>query len=65
MSKTKSKSGGVTFATVVGIIFVILKLTHNVDWKWIWVLSPFWIGLVLWVLFWIAIGLWINSINNK
>jgi len=30
------------------LIFVVLKLTHNIDWSWWWVLSPLWIvfGLV-------------------
>jgi hypothetical protein len=27
------------------IIFVVLKLTDNIDWSWIWVLAPFWIPL--------------------
>ena len=26
------------------IVFITLKLTHVIDWSWIWVLSPLWIG---------------------
>ena len=26
-------------------LFVCAKLTHNVNWSWIWVLSPGWIAL--------------------
>jgi len=37
--------GGLNAFGIVGIVFIILKLTHLISWKWIWVLSPFWIGL--------------------
>jgi len=36
-------SSGTPLMTVVLIVFVILKLTDNVQWDWVWVLSPFWI----------------------
>ena len=26
--------------TIVAWVFLILKLTHNIDWSWWWVLSP-------------------------
>jgi hypothetical protein len=29
------------------IVFVVLKLTDNIDWGWGWVLSPYWIPLGL------------------
>jgi hypothetical protein len=25
-------------------LFICAKLTHHIDWSWIWVLSPFWIA---------------------
>ncbi|KKL06815.1 hypothetical protein LCGC14_2592250 [marine sediment metagenome] len=60
MSDNNSKSG-VGATTVLLIVFVVLKMTDNVEWSWFWVLSPFWIpcGLVLsllavWAPFWIA-----------
>ena len=34
-------------ATVLGIIFIVLKLCKLIAWSWVWVLSPFWIGLIL------------------
>ena len=30
--------------TLLGIAFIILKLCKVIDWAWIWVLAPFWIG---------------------
>ena len=43
----KSSSGGVSGVTLVFIIFLILKLTGNIDWSWWWVTSPLWIPVVL------------------
>lgn len=36
-------------------LFIGLKLTHEIDWSWWWVLSPFWIPLLLAI---IAILIW-------
>lgn len=42
-----SKSSGVGAISILGIIFIVLKLCHVIDWPWLWVLAPFWIsGLV-------------------
>lgn len=32
---------------VVGIVFVILKLTNLINFDWFWVLFPFWIGFII------------------
>lgn len=45
-------SGGIGFGGVLTLIFIVLKLTGNIDWSWIWVLSPFWIPLVIIALIW-------------
>jgi len=38
-----------SFANVILIVFVILKLAGLVDWSWLWVLSPFWIPFMIYV----------------
>jgi hypothetical protein len=25
-------------------VFIVLKLTGHIEWSWVWVLSPLWIG---------------------
>lgn len=48
MSDTSTSSGGgVGVAGLLGVAFVILKLCGVIDWPWIWVLAPFWVGLVV------------------
>jgi hypothetical protein len=38
---------GVSFADLLGLLFVGLKLTGHIDWSWLWVLAPFWITFLL------------------
>lgn len=34
-------------AGLLGVAFVVLKLTAVIDWPWVWVLAPFWVPLAL------------------
>lgn len=36
-------------AGFLGIAFIVLKLIGVIGWSWLWVLSPFWIPVVIWV----------------
>lgn len=42
--------GGIGFASLLTLIFIVLKLCKVIDWSWIWVLSPMWISVLLVVL---------------
>ena len=46
---SKNSSGGIGIATVLFLIFLVLKLTKMITWSWWWVFSPLWIcvGVVL------------------
>lgn len=48
-NKGGSESGGagIGFFGILTIVFIILKLCHIIEWSWVWVLSPIWIGLLL------------------
>lgn len=43
----KTSGGGIGFAGLLTIAFIVLKLTGVISWSWVWVLSPLWIGLAL------------------
>lgn len=47
MDSKKSSSGGIGFTGLLAIAFIVLKLTHVIDWSWWWVLSPIWISFVI------------------
>lgn len=35
-----SKSGFPTLLEITTLVFIVLKLTHVINWSWWWVLSP-------------------------
>jgi phosphoglycerol transferase MdoB-like AlkP superfamily enzyme len=48
MSKTSSSSSnGIGVFGLLGVAFVVLKLTGYIDWSWWWVTAPFWGGFAL------------------
>lgn len=54
MNNGKSSSSGMGVFGVLGIVFIVLKLTGLISWSWWWVLSPYWIiaalGIILMIL---------------
>jgi hypothetical protein len=40
-------NNGLGFIGTLTLVFVVLKLTDNIDWSWWWVLSPLWIPVAL------------------
>ena len=47
MSSSSSSSGAVGFSGLLTVVFIALKLTGNITWPWVWVLSPLWISFIL------------------
>lgn len=47
----QSAGGGIGFFSLLGLVFIVLKLTHFIDWPWIWVILPFLVPVALFVLF--------------
>lgn len=47
MTSEKASSGGVGFLGLLTVAFVVLKLTHFIDWSWWWVWSPLWLPVAL------------------
>jgi hypothetical protein len=44
-----TKSSGIGLTGVLFIVFLVLKLTGNINWSWLWVLSPIWIPIALFI----------------
>ena len=47
MKNKNVRNSGMGFIGVLTLIFIVLKLTNNISWSWIWVLSPIWITTIL------------------
>jgi hypothetical protein len=51
---------GIGFVGLLQVAFIVLKLCHVIDWSWLWVLSPTWISIILFVLV-IVVVAWLTS----
>jgi membrane protein YdbS with pleckstrin-like domain len=50
-TNTTTKSSGVSFAGLLFLLFLGLKLTNQIDWSWWWVTAPLWGGIAIVLLF--------------
>ena len=55
--ETRTLTLSTPWATIITIIFVILKLTGSIAWSWWWVFSPLWIVLSIVIAIYILVGL--------
>ncbi len=49
------------FTSLLAIVFIALKLTNHIAWSWVWVLSPFWISIILVVI----ITIFLKAVEKK
>lgn len=61
-NNNNSSSGGIGFAGLLTIVFIILKLCKVISWSWWWVLSPLWISMIISL---IIIGIYIAIIVHE
>jgi Flp pilus assembly protein TadB len=64
MEDKNTNQGGVGFFKLLTIAFIILKLCGVINWSWLWVLAPLWIGWVL-VFVLLIITMIVTLINEK
>lgn len=67
-NSSSSTSSGIGFFGLLTVAFVVLKLTHFIDWPWLWVLSPLWGGFIAAILFMgivLIVALIIEGIKDK
>lgn len=43
MANDVKVNGGIGFAGLLAIVFIVLKLTKVIDWSWWWVTCPLWL----------------------
>lgn len=48
-TSSSNRSNGIGFTGALFLVFLVLKLTHVIDWSWWWITAPLWGGLVLFV----------------
>ena len=63
--ESNNNNRGIDLSGALFLVFLILKLTDNIDWSWWWVTSPIWIPACLFV-FGMGLGLlWIYIKEKK
>ena len=55
------KESGIGLDIILFVVFLILKLTGDIDWSWWWVTSPLWIPIAIVVAF-VILGMIIRGI---
>ena len=45
------KESGIGLDIILFVVFLILKLTGDIDWSWWWVTSPLWIPIAVVIVF--------------
>ena len=63
-NSSSNAGGGIGFAGLLTIVFIVLKLLDKIDWDWVWVLSPLWISVALAVLVLVIFGIVYMFIKN-
>lgn len=60
-----SAGGGLGLGSVLGVVFIVLKLVGVIDWPWIWVLAPFWISFIIGIVGIIIAAIFVIGIFKK
>lgn len=55
--ENKKSSNGIGFCSILTIVFIVLKLTGVIDWKWVWVIAPTWIPLAIVIVCLVILGI--------
>lgn len=62
--KSSVSASGIGVTGLLGVVFIVLKLVGVINWSWWWVLSPFWISLILGLVL-IGVAVVLNIIADR
>ena len=58
----ENNSDGLGLSSVLLIVFIILKLCKVINWSWLWVLSPAWISIAVYMIIYIIITIYYKNL---
>lgn len=61
-ASASASASGIGFFGILFIVFLVLKLTHVINWSWWWVTAPLWgsvLAVLLFLLVVYAIAKWL------
>jgi len=59
----QSAGNGISFGTMLGLLFIGLKLTGYIAWSWWWVLCPFWAPIAVFVAFLAVLAVAVGGVS--
>lgn len=65
MSNSNNSSGSIGFTGLLTIVFIMLKLTNVIAWSWVWVLSPLWISVGIFLFVAVILGFVLVALKNR
>lgn len=65
MNKNNTSTSGLGLASVLTVIFVVLKLIGTINWSWWWVLSPIIIDVGLSIIVLIGLAIYMSHESKK
>lgn len=51
MENNSNYTSGLSFSSILFLVFLVLKLTNAIDWSWWWVTAPLWIPAIIFLVF--------------
>lgn len=51
MENNNNYTSGLSFSSILFLVFLVLKLTNVIDWSWWWVTAPLWIPVIIFLVF--------------
>lgn len=64
-ASASASARSIGFIGLLFITFLVLKLTHVINWSWWWVTAPLWGGVLMWVLFLLIVCVVVNWLFNR
>lgn len=62
---SKSSGGGISFGGALFLVFLVLKLTHVIDWSWWWITAPIWGAFVVVALVFCVVFLVVSAMDSR
>lgn len=56
-SENNNSNSGIGFSGLLFLVFLVLKLLNKIDWSWLWVTSPLWIPLCIFIAILFIVGI--------
>lgn len=47
MENNSNYTSGLSFSSILFLVFLVLKLINVIDWSWWWVTAPLWIPIII------------------